>query len=1399
MRRILIYGDVNLNYRDGSAVWLASLAQCLSYTESEVFVLLKADLQEGQQSEIFDSHVRVLTPYDGQISSLAGMRPKQAFKRITDVDNIYHFDVIISRGFAVASILASSGQFAGRFWPYLTEGPAFQLARSEVEQQQLSRIGEAARRVFVQTEEARSIVEAHWPEVIGKTLIMNPIVPDEALALGSQRVENDALSMVYAGKFAKYWNTLEMPNLPNELADIGIDAHLHMIGDKFQLTNNDEEWLTAMKEVSRTDTPQVTWHGGKSRADTLRIVSNADIGLSWRHPHLDSSPEVSTKMLEYAALGVAPVLNRSAMHERLLGRDYPLFVDTQDVLVPLRRAAKEKQTLHHARNTARRMAEQFSMSSSTVRFENYFVRSEDHHGKSLSSAPFYDAKRVFVVGQDLSACSALIEILRQRSDIDLVVQSVLDINPDALRSMKVALDAAEIVVSEGVGSIAKALSRSLRPDQKLLIKVRECEYIDSSEQLDIENVSGLIFDSDFHRHKVLHLLGWPEHKTTVMHDMLDEVDLLRPKLPNTEFQLGMVGYTPAEAGLDRALSLLKRLIQEDDRYILRLRGEGPWNNAEVWDDSVQQETYRQLFAALATEPELKQHIVFEPPGLDIGSWFRKVGWVLGPSNTSAFEMAPFQGMMTGAIPVIWNRPGVNEIYSEEFVHQGTDEAASYILDNSSVNNYKKASNQSVELASKYELMKTRDEWFALIARPIGEFLDHNGISILRDVDVPRDRAEATAMFYEIAAARGVEDAYLSIKNVVGLLDPQLRTRIHNWLEVISWTRDPSRILPPADLSPLFHTSEERALHVGGPISEFHNYGTILANKIVDTGNLFVDVHVAADAIVRQARRERPSLIVASGTLSLCFGALVASRRLGISFQNGGAFFSEVPVFLRSMYEELLALYNRQTEEQNSSSRRSAPGASGDTIPLSDLTIGLIADEFTFETISAEVTTIALDRYGWEKQIDQLDAIIVESAWAGPGGQWFHGVAYHGEEEAKNLWELIEACKSQGIPTIFWNKEDPVHFESFVRAAGRSDHIFSTDADTIPSYLLSTYSRTRTVASLSFFAQPKIHTAIKRDNQWTHTAAFSGTYYGKRYPKRSSELRSILDIASVEGLTIYDRQHENPESPYQFPAELQDFSVGALTYHDMLEAYKSHPVHINVNSVSSSPSMFSRRVVEIAASGSLVLSGIGQGVSEVLGEAFPVLENSAEWQNKIHEALTDEDARIKGVLEQFRTIMRSHRADQAIALMLRIAGLPVEPSSMLRVGWLAKKKEVVYWAARQTVPPTILTASSKIRGLAEGLGLAVVPPEKAEDAGMNFIGRPTRRPARTLCEDLMLIAYQNDADVVSITTKGKPSDSLIQSGLGDKKFSLVRVSPNAPTSPKLTYKLRVPKDYNVVGA
>lgn len=1392
-RRILLYGDVNLNYRDGSGIWLEALARCLHRTDSEVHVLLKADVQEPEKTsgltELGD--LTLHTPFDDQVSGLAGMKPRLAASRVAVLDRRHHFDVIISRGFDIAAALAVSGRFTGRLWPYLTEGAAFSFSPTEHERNLLDTIAEQSRRIFFQTEEARSIVESLNGAMTGKTLVMNPIVPDEAFRDGAvDRQVGDPLRLVYAGKFARLWNTLEMTGLPDQLAAAGHESTLDLVGDKFQNTGTDHDWLAAMKAAAEMPGPRVTWHGGLPRREVLEIVEQADVGLCWRDPELDASPEISTKMLECAALGTPPVLNRTRMHEDLLGEDYPLFVDGGDVLAVLRRAAAEPGVLAEAAHRARAAVGSYSMQATAERFSGYFARAEADPATAGALQVHERRHRVVVAGHDLKFASDLLETLRQRDDVELRIDKWHRLAAHDREESLAHAAWADTVICEWSGPNAVFYAQHLPPATRLLVRFHGFEVRGKwISDLDPRRVDAFVFVSDFYRREVLRTLGWPENRTTVIPNTIDLGDLDRPKLPGAQCHLGLAGYVPFLKRPDRAVDLLSLLLQEDDRFQLHLRGRVPWQYPWEWRKPAGQDAYRAFFRSIADDPQLREHVVFEPFSPDMGNWFRRIGWMTSPSSRETFHLAPIEGMASGAPALVWDRDGAEEIFGGEFVRGSTEELAELVLAHRDADSWAELGATAKDRAAQYDLMIAREHWTELLGLPRGAEPPLRGRSLLEEDAAPQNRAEALALLNRRFEAEGAEAAEAVLDEHRDLLTEE-GALVAGWRRLAGWADD--SLVATVGLAPLYRPEPGCAVVTGTQRKEpIGGLRTVPVGAPKSVGALDQDVLLAVDALTRAAIRERAAVIIARGPLGTVLAARIAARRLGIAWCAEDIERLELP---GRTGQYLGQIHNRLVEEAQpidaaTDGTARPAGPTGDATPasLEDLQIGLIADEFTRRTISTTVPTVALARRAGADQLDGLDAVIVESAWEGPDHEWFHGIAYHGEEEAADLWRLLDGARDRGIPVLFWNKEDPVHFRSFALPASRMDHVFTTDADRLPAYLAQG-GRNLSASSLPFYAEPKLHNPLPSSRPWSPTAAFAGTYYGSRYPKRSAELRSILEVAARHGLTIYDRQRDRPDSPYRLPEELQEFSVGSVPYDQVLDVYKSHPVNLNVNSVSDSPSMFSRRVVEIAASGSVVASGAGRGIGDVLGAAFPVLDSAEAWDQHLALWFSDEDARLRTAWDQLRTVLRTHRADQSLVLMLRTAGLAVDPGGLPAYGWIVDEASQVEAAAGQSLRPVVVTRDPALRRLAEERGLAVADSADA----LEWVTTSRSAVPPTHFEDLLLATLFVDADVLSARTDTAEGDPMITPGLGAPDTSLRRRHLDGPGDGSRPYAWRMPK-------
>ena len=261
-------------------------------------------------------------------------------------------------------------------------------------------------------------------------------------------------------------------------------------------------------------------------------------------------------------------------------------------------------------------------------------------------------------------------------------------------------------------------------------------------------------------------------------------------------------------------------------------------------------------------------------------------------------------------------------------------------------------------------------------------------------------------------------------------------------------------------------------------------------------------------------------------------------------------------------------------------------------PSFDLTVGVIFDEFSLRAWEPEFHIVELNPGQWQTALDGIDLLFVESAWAGNGGAWQYQLT-GSNSPSSELRALVSACQERGIPTAFWNKEDPPHFEDFLDTASLFDYVFTTDANKIPDY------RERTgndrIFALPFAAQPTIHNPI-RPKAWEkrRDIAFAGTYFAHKFASRRQQMDLLLGAADElhkdRGVIfdIYSR-HYGGDAKYQFPGSLKKRVVGSLPYSQMLSAYKDYKIFLNVNSVTDSPTMCARRVFELLACGTPVVT------------------------------------------------------------------------------------------------------------------------------------------------------------------------------------------------------------------
>ena len=260
----LVYGDIDLNLIDGSAIWVQSTVQALARAGCAVTLVVKSPVRTDRLIAplLAEPGVTVRRPHaEHLISGLgsASLSADRAAQVLAALDQEHRQDLVVLRGWRVVSQVVADGGFAGRLWAYLTDIPQSVAAMTEEKAAELADIAAASRYLLCQTEELRSFLEGSVPAACGKCVLMPPVVPASTARRGAARARRrDPLRLVYTGKFAPRWNTYEMTQLPGLLAARGVPTEVHMVGDKIHNDPADPGYARRMRAALG---PPRTAHG----------------------------------------------------------------------------------------------------------------------------------------------------------------------------------------------------------------------------------------------------------------------------------------------------------------------------------------------------------------------------------------------------------------------------------------------------------------------------------------------------------------------------------------------------------------------------------------------------------------------------------------------------------------------------------------------------------------------------------------------------------------------------------------------------------------------------------------------------------------------------------------------------------------------------------------------------------------------------------------------------------------------------------------------------------------------------------------------------------------------------------------------------------------------------------
>jgi len=392
----------------------------------------------------------------------------------------------------------------------------------------------------------------------------------------------------------------------------------------------------------------------------------------------------------------------------------------------------------------------------------------------------------------------------------------------------------------------------------------------------------------------------------------------------------------------------------------------------------------------------------------------------------------------------------------------------------------------------------------------------------------------------------------------------------------------------------------------------------------------------------------------------------------------------------------------------------------------DLPVAVILDHFSELAFRYEWDQILITPDTWQQKLEERKPalLFVGSPWNSNGDAWRLAMSAK-RGPSQPLRDLVAWCQANAIPTVLWSTEDPLNHDRFIATAALFDYVFTVDVRRIKDYRRDLgHDR---INLLPFGAQPRIHNPVLRGLGRRYDVAFAGTYVADKHPNRREQMNYLLCAATDAGLDIYSRMENNGDSRYQLPAHLSGFVVGSLEYERMLAAYTAYKVFLNVNSVTDSATICTRRLFELSAAQTAVVSTSAASIEPFFGDTVTIVDDEQSANRAIRILVNQPEHRDRLALRAHRRVFDEHLYTHRVGRVLTAVGIADPAIAELSVSAVVSSKRphqltnVMAFVGRQLhtdlelilVTHGFIAEASELKRLAERYGVdrySVIPAD-----------------------------------------------------------------------------------------
>ncbi len=343
---------------------------------------------------------------------------------------------------------------------------------------------------------------------------------------------------------------------------------------------------------------------------------------------------------------------------------------------------------------------------------------------------------------------------------------------------------------------------------------------------------------------------------------------------------------------------------------------------------------------------------------------------------------------------------------------------------------------------------------------------------------------------------------------------------------------------------------------------------------------------------------------------------------------------------------------RVLEQALQATARLTAGEAGVSRPPLPVRVGLIVGATLEAGFHGAAEVVSITAANWAENLEELDLLIIGSETTVP---------------LETLADVIvPAFRERSVPTVFFSTAAAVDLEAHFDVAEACDRILAVDQRTAEAYkeMLRDPSA---VDAVRVPVSSLLHSPVGTRPARTDTVVFFGLdeSTNTRPLSAAETVTPLFDGALASGRPVAFLQpgsaEELPAGTWSVPSDYAPWTVfpreveQLATRDDLCRLQRGADVGIAVNQVVGSQTLLDSQVLQLQASGTIVLSSYNQGVNSYYPNVH--IANSAEDVAKTLQYLdTEELRRIQG--DGIRTVFARHHGTDVLSSICDTVGIDV---------------------------------------------------------------------------------------------------------------------------------------------